>query len=211
VRYCDCWRGNEDDNPAFTQGIQGSVAVLAGLNEGILLGESFPECYPSGRMKFYLARRDQLKAAILKEFYEASCNCWGLNATVDKDQPLRGAAWFLWPAEVVPLQSKEALIQAEEIWKNIASFVSRVPGVYGYIAEVANILATVWGKNGNIHKDRLESILEMLAEGATSGTYHFSEFYRISSTGEITMINDIPHVWEGVLFYNLAYQLESWS
>lgn len=205
---------NEDDEFAFTQGIQGSTAVYTGLTAGIEFAKTATTdkggCFDVSKIAQYEKRRDELKQAILKQFYNPTCRCWGLKANLpptDKGQPLRGMAWFLWPAEIVPLNSTQALAQAEALASAIEPFVQGVPGVYGYIAETAFALARVWNANGKIHRNKLQAIMTALTKVPIPGTLHMGETYNLTKSGEVINLNDIPHVWEATLYYLFAMEL----
>jgi hypothetical protein len=204
---------NEDDEFAFTQGIQGSTAVLAGITQGIEFArtatKSLGGCFDPEKIPEYEKRRDELKTAILKNFYNPGCQCWGLNSTrppSDSSQPVRGMAWFLWPAVLFPLDSPQALSQAEALWSSILPFVQGIPGVYSYIAETAFALTRVWNAHGRIHRDRLQNILEALTRVPIPGTLHMGETYNVTRT-EVINLNDVPHVWEATLFYLFASEM----
>lgn len=202
---------NEDDNLAFTQGIQGCTAVLTGLNEGISFLSANNCNVDSQKLASFVSRRDGLRAAMLEKFYVPSCNCYGANGNLsssDPNQPLRGMSWTLWPSNLLEHNESLILSQAEFLFSALQPFLKGVPGVYSYIAETSVILARIW-RARNIHQDRLLAILAQLVRVVTPGTLHFGEVYELGTDGTFTNLNDVPHCWEAVLFYQFALEVFS--
>ncbi len=150
-------------------------------------------------MSEYQKRRDDLAIAIRKTFFNQTCNCFGSISN------LRGMGWVLWPSELLFGNETAILDQAEALYRALTPFLNNVPGVYSYVQETALILAKVWVPR-NMYKARLLNLAKAIARVATP-TFHFGENYLLSQNGEWQNLNNIPHVWEGVLMYQFLMQV----
>lgn len=199
---------NEDDNPAFTQGIQGSVAALLGIRSAIEAAQATGDL---AVVPAWNARLQELKSAILAKFYDSSTGAYGLSATGGAPgSQLRGAAWFLWPGEVKPLTDTSLLPHGQALWQKTAPFFQAVPGVYSYNAEHLLSLAHLWkaqGVNGPLLAQALHKLTHDLP---TPGTSHYAETYRVSIQAGIPTyrnLNNVPHLWEHALVYLAARKI----
>lgn len=206
---------NEDDHPQFTQGIQGSTALLAGLASAIEAGEAVGE--EPARVQQWRRRWTTLRDAVLTHFRDPGpAPTWGLHGP---GRCVRGAAWLLYPAQLVPDDSPEAMHQADALWNaSAAALVARRPGRYAYVSEQAHAMMRPWlaaarkAPGSSAAKARIRKLKELLRlltrDVPTSGTQHYSEWYRMQPEGRVDAINDVPHVWEHMLTYLVTMELE---
>lgn len=205
---------NEDDHPLPTQGIQGSTALLSGLSSAIEAGRIVGE--DPARVRQWRARWTRLRDAVLNRFRDPGAPTWGLHGP---HRCVRGAAWFLYPAQVVPVDSPEAMHQADALWNaSAAALVARRPGRYAYVSEQAHAIMRPWlaaaraapeSAAAQTHTRKLKELLRVLARDVpTAGTQHYSEWYRVQPGGQVDPINDVPHVWEHMLTYLVTMELE---
>jgi hypothetical protein len=66
------------------------------------------------------------------------------------------------------------------------------------------VLAKTWRPRG-LHADRLQNLIAALSNAA-SPNWHFGELYERGNDGTWSQLNDVPHTWEAVLFYQLTME-----
>ncbi len=191
----DPWNGlpapaNEDDYVQFTQGLQGSVTVYAGLRAAAEAGRELGD--DPARVLAWQRRADELRNATLQQFWNGRDFGGGHGA----------GSWFLWPAGMLPPNDSRAAAQAEEVWGSVESRMNRsVPwGMYEDKGPPA--LAYAW-RDDSAKMERVRSIVRWLAhDAADPDTGHFGEL-RLLPPGGARWVNRVamPHVWTHALFY----------
>lgn len=190
----DPWNGlqahaNEDDYVQFTQGLQGSVTVYAGLRAVVEAGNELGE--DPARVREWQQRADELRDATLRQFWNGR----------DFGGDHGAGSWFLWPAEMLPPGDPRTAAQAEGVWASIQSRMSRNVPWGMYEAKGPPALAYVW--SGDPAKmQRVRSIVSWLAHDvADPGTGHFGEQHLLRADGTWENRIAMPHAWTHALFY----------
>ena len=205
---------NEDDTFALTQGIQGSIALWMALQEAISVGTAY-NLSSAATLASWQQRFEQLGNAIQKSFYDPATGTWGIHG---KGSSIRGASWFLWPAQFFPFASPQARQQALALWNATSPMFTGVPGFYGYQVESMLGIARVFvAHNDTQGLSQVRAALDIMLNQVATPARHLGEFYYAtpgctdsSSVGLCFLnSNDLPHLYEQSLLYLLSMYFHS--
>lgn len=191
-----CW-ANEDDNPVMTRGLQGAIAVYMALSAALEAGR---EVGARGDLvEAWNNRRDELKEAIIREFWRAEGHFDG-----GTRHPRRPGSWLIWPARLLPYEDPRMAEHARYLFELVEPNLSKETAGSLYDSEAIMALAHIW-KRDAAGMEKVRWALEVLTrELPTEGTNHYSEAYSIEYDGEEKVFvnrNAIPHIWSASLIY----------
>jgi GH15 family glucan-1,4-alpha-glucosidase len=191
---------NEDDNPAFTQGLQGAVTVYLGLESAIsAAGKAGEDPVVIAR---WADRLDELRDAITRNFYDPQTGFAG---------PRDVRAWLIWPVQFWPADDNRMAALGDQLFNEIEPILKKETAGGSYVAKVTLALAHLWsGDQDKLSRlDWANGVL--LNEIPTRMTRHYGESYVTvtGSDGKSYFDNrvSIPHVWEAALAYLSALKL----
>ncbi len=181
---------NEDDNPLFTQGLQGAVTYYLAMKSA---HEFFSYIGEEEKAEGFLVRAEEVKNGIMENFYT--------------DDGLKGSygeiAWFLWPAEI--REGYEETLVAEYLLSEAEKCLKKEREGFAYITKGLLALALTHRDNYSSKLNELKNIL--INEVPTQGTMHFGEVVVIRN-GEFFNRVAIPHIWEASLSFLFIKAME---
>ncbi len=187
-------RANEDDNPRFTQGLQGAETVYLGLRSAAAATRAL--CLDERIAARYDARADELQAALVDAFYDESSGTFQGGSV----------AWTIWPAKVLPYDDPRMQNTASTL------YAWTVPPLYqqndggSYHGKNTLALARIWINDPARLEDAADLIHILAAEVPTPGTRHVGEvFMNLDTDGDGALEYDnrtaVPHLWTATLTY----------
>ena len=188
---------NEDDNLVLTQGLQGAIAVYMALSAALEAGR---EVGARGDLvEAWNNRRDELKEAIIKEFWREAGHFDG-----GTRHPRRPGSWLIWPARLLPYEDPRMADHARYLFDLVEPNLRKETAGSLYDSEAIMALAHIW-KRSTEEMEKIIWALDVLTkELPTEGTNHYSEAYSIEYDGEEKVFvnrNAIPHIWSASLIY----------
>ncbi len=185
---------NEDDNPFFTQGLQGAETVYLGLRSAAAATRAL--CLDERLAARYDARADELQSALVDAFYNESTGTFEGGSV----------AWTIWPAKVLPYDDSRIQNTAETLYN------STVPALYqwndggSYHGKNTLALARLWIDDPQRIDDAADLIHKLAVDVPTEGTRHVGEvFLNVDTNGDGTLEYDnrtaVPHLWTATLTY----------
>jgi hypothetical protein len=208
------WPANEDDHEELTSTLHGATAVYAGIIAGARAAHALGEEDEATAM---IARADELKAAILKAYYDPMSGLFRDVQQMGQDYipGTTGAgstAWVAWPARL--LDASDPRLEAQ-LAADLDAVMHDIRGeTAGGAYVMKNVIAAAFlGKDGG-SRDTAREAVTRLADIATPDTNHFGEVFvttHPAGGGAPTFSARVapPHVWEGALFYLSAMALSS--
>jgi GH15 family glucan-1,4-alpha-glucosidase len=198
-------KAHEDDNPLTRQSTHGAVPCYLGLKHAAMAAEAMGD--PESKAKWE-RRAEELKQAILENFYDPVCGRWVYWAR-DKGRCAVGGAGsdaglLLWPGELFAPGDPRAEQAAEQAWQALEpSFTGkRNRGMYEPYGLL--ILAHYW-------KDRPEKLalvkqgLQWEATVPITRTGLLGEIW-LTVDGKIVPAQGQPQLWHHALFYLAALE-----
>ncbi|MGC8756093.1 MAG: hypothetical protein ACP5QW_06195 [bacterium] len=184
---------NEDDNPVETQGLQGAITTWLGIESGIHAARYLNK---TEYIASWQARADQLKQAIIANFYTASASY---------TSNIGAASWTIWPAEFLPYTSTIMQNQSSYLLQQITPALTYQIPVIFYIGKTTLALATMF-QNDTAELNLLDPLIhDLLYNLPTQDTQHMGEVAVVmyDANGNPYYQNEvaIPHVWEQSLSY----------
>lgn len=196
------WPANEDDNFAFTQGLQAAVTTYAALRGATSIAL---ELGYEGHAYRWVRRAEELKEATLRELYEPFGHFRSFPDATQRT--VAGpATWLAWPARMLPWDDERVINQLEYGLDELLPRIRGEGAGGGYFTKLGVSAALVL----NDEDRRLEAleIAETLAgDIAPQTTLYLGEvFINADTTGDgetDTRINAVstPHLWAAVLVY----------
>ena len=191
---------NEDDNPAFTQGLQGAVTVYLGLESAVSAAGKAGE--DPAVISRWSGRADELRDAIIRNFYNPQTGFTG---------PRDVRAWVIWPVEFWPADDIRMTALGDQLFSEIEPILKKETEGGSYVAKVTLALARLWaGDRKKLSRlDWANGVI--LNEIPTRMTRHYGESYvTVKGSDGKPYFDDrvsIPHVWEASLAYLSALKL----
>lgn len=184
---------NEDDNPIQTQGLQGAITAWLGIESGIQAAKYLNE---ANYIPSWQARADQLKQAIIANFYTASAQY---------TSNVGAASWTIWPAEFLSYTSTIMQDQSSYLLQQITPALTYQIPVISYIGKTTLALANMF-ENDQTNLNLLDPLIHnLLYNVPTQDTQHMGEVAVVmfDTNGNSYYQNEvaIPHVWEQALSY----------
>jgi len=182
---------NEDDNPLFTQGLQGAVTYYLAMKTA---SEFFSYLGEKDKAKRFLMRAEEIKKGIMENFY-----------TGEGFRSFYGAiAWLLWPAEIrdgydEKLIANYLLLEAERCLKKECEG-------FAYISK--GLLAVALTHRDD-YLSKLNGLKDILInEVPTPETMHLGEVV-VMKDGNFFNRVAIPHIWEASLSFLFSTAMDN--
>lgn len=177
---------NEDDNPLFTQGLQGAATYYLAMMSA---SEFFSYLGKEEDSERFRRRAEDIKSGIIENFY-----------TGEGFESYYGAiSWLLWPAGITDGYNLKSLSDylISEAEKNLRKETEG----FGYISKGLLAVAMVEREE---YLSKLKELTEILIkEVPTPLTMHMGEV-AVVRDGKFVNRVAIPHIWEASLSYLLA-------
>lgn len=209
------WPANEDDNVAFTQGLQAAGTVFGALRAAARMARAMGD---EATAAAWVGRAAELRRATLEHLYDPRLGFL--------DQPTGGAvanpgsasggasSWLAWPERFLPFDDPRL---QDQLRKNLAVQLTKVRGggeggAYPTKASVAAALALPPGADRDAAMDLA---LRMARDVADPDARFLGEvFVNVDENGDgiaDRRINAVatPHLWAGILVYLTAMAYES--
>jgi GH15 family glucan-1,4-alpha-glucosidase len=189
---------NEDDNPTPSQSLHGAETVLLGLRSAVAAAAQTRDAGP--RAAAWRARLARLDAAI-KALYDPRGRAYreGDSTANAYNVEYGDGGWLLWPVAFRPYADPTMQGEAAAVRRAMDSSLASAQGSY----EAKGLL-------GLAHASKtpaLRGTLDYMAAALTTSTGHFGEAWRrIGARPQ--PLQDMPHVWEGALFYLAAVEID---
>ena len=174
---------NEDDNPLFTQGLQGAVTYYLAMKSAY---EFFSYTGEEDRAEKFLRRAEEIKNGIMENFYTEK----GFKGSYGE------IAWLLWPAEIRDGYDEKKI--AEYLLSEAERCLKKECEGFAYISKGLLALALTHRDEYLSKLNELKDIL--INEVPTQGTMHMGEVVVIRN-GEFFNRVAIPHIWEASLSF----------
>ena len=191
---------NEDDKPAFTQGLLGAVTVYLGLQAAIAAAGEAKE--DPAVLSRWVNRANELREAITRKFYDQQTGFAG-------SQDVQ--AWLIWPVEFWPAGDNRMITLGDQLFSEIEPTLKKETEGGFYLAKVTLALAYLWAGD----QEKLTRLAwangVLLNEIPTRMTRHYGEGYVTvkGPDGKSYFDNriSVPHVWNASLAYLSALAL----
>jgi hypothetical protein len=187
---------HEDDNPAFTRGIQGSVSAILALRAAVGFARDRGATDEADR---WAARQAELEQALFATFWDEDDGRFRDGSFKELD----ASAWALWPCAVFAPGDPRAARQGEALWAELQRTLKGEKARTGYDAKHVLALAALWGPDHPRRAELVEAYQTLVRDLPTPDTGLLGEHCRIvkGPDGQVTFtnLNDMPHVWEHAL------------
>jgi GH15 family glucan-1,4-alpha-glucosidase len=172
---------NEDDNPFFTQGLQGAVTYYLAMKTAY---EFFSYLGEKDKAEKFLMRAEEVKTGIMENLYSED----GFKGSYGE------IAWLLWPAEIKDGYDEKMV--AEYLLSEAERCLKKEYDGFAYISKGLLALALTHRDDYLTKLNELKEIL--INEVPTPNTMHLGEVVVIRN-GEFFNRVAIPHIWEASL------------
>jgi hypothetical protein len=194
---------NEDDNFAKTQTIHGAAPTVLALRSAIqaaaLTGDT------SSRVTAWQERLDELEAAVERELFDPETLLYRNKAGSTAIASMQNQGWLLWPVQIKPSTDPAMAATAERVSQGVRSALAGPKGSY----ELKGVLGLSyqWAEPTAEQSEVMKSYLVQIAAEHTTPTGLIGEAWRRFADGSPAPVQDMPHVWVGILFYMSAYRV----
>jgi glucoamylase len=195
----------EDDNLFPSQGLQGAITVWLGLMSAVRAAEVGGD---SANLSRWQARADQLRAAILKQYFpqgqfNPGSPGYGQNLGYQGDSS--AASWVIWPAGLLDPTTELGMLEslAAYVYDWLDSSISTAP-ILSYQQKGIQALAVYLGMGLTLPAGRdpakVSQWVDFYHSVLPTPTLHFGEqIWRVEG-GWANRV-DMPHAWSGTLVY----------
>lgn len=196
-------RAHEDDNFSQTQTIHGAQTTVLALRSAIraaaLVGDASP------RVDAWRSRLDELHAAIERELFDPEENWYRRQAGSNQAGSFQQHGWLLWPTQIRPRTDPRMDAIARRLNQSVGQALAGPRGSY----ETKGVLglAYQWAQPTARQSRAMKSHLIYMANEQTTPTGLFGEAWQRFADGFAAPVQDMPHVWVGILFYMAAYKV----
>ena len=196
-------KAHEDDNFNQTQTIHGAQTTVLALRSAIaaakLTGDS------SGRVEVWRSRLGELEAAIERELFDPESLTYLKQAGATTPAAFQHKGWLLWPTRIKPRTDPAMKEMARQVNQSLGTALAGPRGSY----ETKGVLGLSYQwSNPNARQERaMKRYLMYMADEQTTPSGHFGEAWQRFEDGFAAPVQDMPHVWVGILFYMSAYRV----
>lgn len=190
---------NEDDSFTPSQTLHGAGPALLGLRSALaaaaVVGDTSPQ------VLLWQQRLTQLGSAV-DNLYDPAAGAYREQPGATSAAPVSFAdgGWLLWPVQLHPYADPRMVGESNAVWSAMLSSLNQTSG--GYEAKALLGVCAAWSPLTTATKARLDGQLHYMATQLTTSTGLFGEWWqRFPPKGQVRPMNDMPHIWEGALFY----------
>lgn len=194
---------HEDDNFTKTQTIHGAQTTVLAFRSAIqaakLVGDTSP------RVDAWRARLTELRAAIERELFDPETLIYKNRAGSSQAASTQRQGWLLWPTVIKPRTDPAMKLMARRVNRGVAQGLAGDRGSY----ETKGVLglAYQWADPTPRQARAMKRHLIYMADEQTTPTGLFGEAWQRFDDGFAAPVQDMPHVWVGILFYMGAYKI----
>jgi GH15 family glucan-1,4-alpha-glucosidase len=194
---------HEDDNFNQTQTIHGAQTTVLALRSAIraaaLAGDTSP------RVDAWRSRRAELRAAIERELVDPETGEYLRSAGSTTRASFKEQGWLLWPVRIKPRSDPAMDEMALRVNQGVRESLAGPRGSY----ELKGVLGLSYQwRHPTIRQSRaMKRHLAYIASEQTTQTGLFGEAWQRFADGFAAPVQDMPHVWVGILFYMSAYRV----
>ncbi|MDQ2622327.1 MAG: hypothetical protein M3Y45_04720 [Actinomycetota bacterium] len=194
---------HEDDNFTKTQTIHGAQTTVLALRSAIraagLVGDTTP------RVEAWRSRLAELRAAIDRELYDPETLTYLRAAGSSRVASFQEQGWLLWPTQIRPRTDPAMDAMALRVEKGVREALAGPKGSY----ELKGVLGLSyqWSKPTVRQSRAMKQHLSFIANEQTTPTGLIGEAWQRFADGFVAPVQDMPHVWVGILFYMAAYKV----
>lgn len=194
---------HEDDNFTKTQSIHGAqttvLALRSALQAAKLVGDT------SARVDAWRARLTELRQAIERELFDPETLIYKNRAGSTQAASTQRQGWLLWPTVIKPRTDPAMKLMARRVNQGVAQGLAGARGSY----ETKGVLglAYQWANPNPRQARAMKRHLNYIADEQTTPTGLFGEAWQRFDDGFAAPVQDMPHVWVGILFYMAAYKI----
>ncbi|HEX4864159.1 MAG TPA: hypothetical protein VFV02_08810, partial [Acidimicrobiales bacterium] len=192
-------QASEDDSFTPSQTLHGAGPAVLGLRSAlaaaVVLGDTSPQ------VVLWQQRLTQLGSAVDK-LYDPSVGAYEEQPGATSAAPVSFAdgGWLLWPVQLHPYSDPRMVGESKAVWSAMLTSLNGNSG--GYEAKALLGVCDAWSPLSAVNKAKLDGQLHYMATQLTTNTGLFGEWWqRFPPAGQARPMNDIPHIWEGALFY----------
>jgi len=168
-------------------GLRAAVAAAAAIGD------------TSAQVGLWKKRLTALSGAIDK-LYDPAQKAYAEQAGATSALPVSFAdgGWLLWPVQLHPYSDPRMEGEASAVWSSMLRSLAGASG--GYEGKALLGVCAASGPLAPTERQSLESVLHYMATSLATPTGLFGEWWQRFG-GTPRPMNDMPHVWEGALFY----------
>jgi GH15 family glucan-1,4-alpha-glucosidase len=196
-------KAHEDDNFNETQTIHGAQTTVLALRSAIraaaLAGDT------SARVQTWRGRLTELWNAIERELYDPETLTYRGQAGSSAAASFQRKGWLLWPTQIKPRTDPAMAATARQVNQSVGTALAGAKGSY----ELKGVLGLSyqWANPTARQARSMKRYLRYIAEDQTTPTGLFGEAWQRFEDGFAAPVQDMPHVWVGILFYMSAYRV----
>lgn len=193
---------HEDDNFDRTQTIHGAQTTVLALRSAIqaaaLAGDK------SSRVEAWRSRLVELRTAVERELFDPEIG-YLRAAGSTRAAPYQEQGWLLWPTQIRPRTDPEMDAMALRVDQGVRDALAGPKGSY----ETKGVLGLSyqWARPTARQSRAMKGHLIYIAREQTTPTGLIGEAWQRFADGSPTAVQDMPHVWVGILFYMSAYRV----
>jgi hypothetical protein len=194
---------HEDDNFTKTQTIHGAQTTVLALRSAIraagLAGDT------SSRVDAWRSRLAELRAAIERELVDPETHEYLRSAGSTTPASFQEQGWLLWPVQIKPRSHPAMDEMAVRVNRGVREALAGPRGSY----ELKGVLGLSyqWRHPTPRQSRAMKRHLAYIAEEQTTRTGLIGEAWQRFADGFPAPVQDMPHVWVGILFYMSAYKV----
>jgi GH15 family glucan-1,4-alpha-glucosidase len=187
---------NEDDNYTPSQSLHGAETVYLGLRSAIAAARAMHDT--STRVTLWQARLGRLRAAI-DRLYDPQRRAYGEGSSGGNAYNLdySDGAWLLWPVHFRPYGDPRMRGEAAAVDRALTGALAAPRGQY----ETKALLGLAYARRDRPTLLRLRATAAYMARALTTPTGLLGESWTRLPNRRPIPVQDMPHVWEHVLFY----------
>ena len=194
---------HEDDNFSQTQTIHGAQTTVLALRSAIRAAALAG--YTSPRVVAWRSRLAELRAAIERELVDPETHEYLRSAGSTTRASFKEQGWLLWPTQIKPRSDPAMDEMAVRVNKGVREALAGPRGSY----ELKGVLGLSyqWRHPTTRQSRAMKHHLAYIAREQTTQTGLIGEAWQRFADDFAAPVQDMPHVWVGMLFYMSAYKV----